>query len=227
MINNESTLTLSTAFATVLDNDLWADSLPVYEKILKLPFITELADGTLANNRFTHYMQQDAHYLVDYARALLLIGAKANGTSDIINFTKFAEGAIVAERELHDYYFKHYEVDPHVEKNNACFTYTHYLISTAATRSLEESVAAVLPCFWIYRDVGNHVHQQSVEGNPYGKWISNYANEEFSQAVDHALLICQRLYEGASAATQAAMRKAARQSCVLEWRFWDEAYRGV
>lgn len=209
---------------TSLLSSLWKDSMPVYRRILELPFIQELTKGTLSARRFTYYMQQDALYLIDFARALSLIAAKANTAVDIITFIKFAEAAIVGERELHAYYFNHYKVDRCIAKNNACFTYTHYLISTAATRSLEESVAAVLPCFWIYRDVGNHIHQHSESDNPYEKWILNYANEEFSHVVDGALLMVEQMYEKASAFTQNEMRKVALQSSVLEWQFWDAAY---
>lgn len=207
-----------------IETDLWQGSIPIYKRILKLPFIQELTKGTLSARRFAHYMQQDAMYLVDFGRALTLIAAKANTTSDIISFIKFAEAAIVSERELHAHYFAQYKIDCAIEKNNACFAYTHYLISTAATRSLEESVAAVLPCFWIYRDVGNHIYQHSGTHNPYGKWILNYANEAFSCVVDEALLIAERMYEGASTCTRDRMREFGLQSALLEWKFWDDAY---
>lgn len=209
---------------TSFSNNLWEDIFPVYQKILKLPFILELTNGTLSAQRFVYYIQQDALYLLDYARALLLIAAKANTASEIISFIRFAEGAIIEERALHEYYLKGYEVDPSMTKNNACFAYTHYLISTAATQSIEEAIAAVLPCFWIYRDVGKHIHRHSVPDNPYEKWISNYADEAFSRLVDEALRIADRMYNEATLSTQNAMRKAVLQSSILEWRFWDEAY---
>lgn len=204
--------------------DLWIDTIPVYERILKLPFIQELTRGTLSKECFAYYMQQDALYLVDFARALSLIAAKANSASDIISFIRYAEAAIVGERELHEHYFTEYQIDSCAEKNSECFAYTHYLISTAATRSLEESIAAVLPCFWIYRDVGKHIYMHFESNNPYEKWILNYANEDFSKVVDEALLIAERMYAEASAFTQSAMKKMALQSSVLEWRFWDAAY---
>lgn len=207
-----------------LNTNLWEGCITTYKRILELPFIQELTIGTLSVRRFANYMQQDALYLIDFAKALALISAKADTTSDIISFIKFAESAIVGERELHAYFFDQYKIDCNIGKNRTCFTYTHYLISTAATRSLEESVAAVLPCFWIYRDVGNHIYQHSETGNPYEKWILNYANETFSCLVDEALLIVERMYERASVFTRNRMRELAFQSSVLECQFWDDAY---
>lgn len=208
-----------------MDSDLWEGCLPIYQRILELPFIKELTAGTLSARRFTHYVQQDALYLVDFARALALISAKAKSGTDIISFLKYAQVAIIGERELHEFYFDHYKTDCCVAKNSACFAYTHFLISTAAIQSLEEAVAAVLPCFWIYRNVGKHVYQNFTKNNPYEKWILTYADEEFSSVVDEALLIAQRLYQEASPSIRRSMKELGMQSAALEWQFWDVAYR--
>lgn len=210
-----------------MNTELWKDTMPIYQKILDLPFIKELSAGTLSAKRFAHYIQQDALYLVDYSKALALIAIKANTSEDIISFLKFAHSAIVCERELHDDYFDYYKINYCEKKNSACFAYTHYLISTAATRSLEESVAAVLPCFWVYRDVGIHIHRQLKNGNPYEKWIQAYASEEFFLLVEEALFIAERMYSEASKSTQKGMRELALQSTLLEWEFWNTAYNEV
>lgn len=56
---------------------LWRDSEEVFAAILRHPFLTGLADGTLDPAAYVHYLIQDAHYLRDYARALAVVGAKA------------------------------------------------------------------------------------------------------------------------------------------------------
>ena len=40
--------------------EAWKAALPVYEKILRLPFITELAAGTLDKDIFMYYIRQSA-----------------------------------------------------------------------------------------------------------------------------------------------------------------------
>ena len=45
-----------------------------------------------------------------------------------------------------------------IDPTSCCLAYTQYLDrQVAATASLEEAVAAVLPCFWIYREVGLNI----------------------------------------------------------------------
>ena len=48
---------------TKWSSSAWKAAEPVYEAILKLPFITELKDGTLAAERFNLYIGQDSLYI--------------------------------------------------------------------------------------------------------------------------------------------------------------------
>lgn len=208
----------------IFSKELWEGSKPVYERILEHPFIEELKLGTLSKQTFGYYLQQDALYLIDFAKALSNIAARMNEVSEIIDFLKYAMGAIIGERELHENYLKYYRIEPTNEKNEACFAYTHYLLSTSVMEPIEVAVAAILPCFWVYGEVGLHIYKHSRQNNPFEKWINNYAGEEFSLAVEQALQTAEKMYLSASIKTQQAMKKAAYQSVLLEWKFWDNAY---
>ncbi len=206
-------------------NELWKDSRTVYERILEHPFIKGLCQGTLSIEQFGFYMQQDALYLVDFSRALSCIAAKMNGVPEIVQFLRYAMCAIAGERELHTDYFNYYKIDPGSEKNEACFVYTHYLLSTSALEAVEIAVAAVLPCLWVYRGVGLHVYKNSVTNNPFEKWIDTYSSEEFSEIVNEAIILAEKIYESVSPAIKQSMKRAVYQAVCLEWKFWDDAYR--
>lgn len=210
---------------TLFSKELWMGGYPMYARILEHPFIVELAEGTLSRARFVHYLQQDDLYLIDFARALAYIAARVKEPCEMVSFLKFSLGALVGERELHEDYFRHYKIAPANKKNAGCFAYTHYLISVVTLQSVETAVAAVLPCFWVYHEVGAHIFSNSVRDNPYERWINTYSNEMFSLLVSEALEIAERMYELASSDVRQAMRKAAQESVYLEWQFWDEAYQ--
>ncbi|MDV6168782.1 hypothetical protein R1T16_10120 [Flavobacterium sp. DG1-102-2] len=76
----------------------WAAALPIYNEITTMPFIKELANGTLDVEKFKYYLQQDAHYLEYFARALAIIAAKTRDVDTMLDFIRFSEGAIVVER---------------------------------------------------------------------------------------------------------------------------------
>ncbi len=203
----------------------WNAIQPIYQSILDHPFNVELAEGTLDLKKFQFYLKQDALYLVDFSKALALAGTKTTNESDLDLFLKFAEGALIAERSLHEYYFEQFQIEHETEESPACFTYTRFLIATASQGSLSEAMGALLPCFWIYREVGSHIHKHSKSNNPFQKWINTYSGEEFHQVVEDAINVTDRIAETVGPHQVDVMEQAFIKSTRLEWMFWDSAYR--
>ncbi|WP_338873874.1 thiaminase II [Spirosoma sp. SC4-14] len=203
---------------------LWQDIMPIYESILKHGFVDELMAGSLPTALFQYYIQQDALYLADFSRALNLLAARSISTDDVLQFTQFAQNAILVERALHETYFSIYAIEPTSDKMPACFAYTNYLLATTSLQSVAVGAAAVLPCFWIYRQVGKHIYQRAIQENPYQTWIDTYAGEAFDVSVNQMLAITDRLAQQAGTTEQQRMRDAFRTSSQLEWYFWNDAY---
>ena len=209
-------------------DELWQHIAPIYQAILAHSFIDELTSGRLPRDNFVFYMKQDALYLQDFSRALALTGVRSPDVPVMQEFFGFATGAIVVERALHESYFKDFAVTLDVERAPACYAYTQHLMATAATGSYAESVGALLPCFWIYREVGNEIYRRAegrLAGNPYARWIETYSGIEYDAAVQRAIEITDAVAAGATEADRAAMTHAFELSSRLEWMFWDSAYR--
>jgi len=204
----------------------WAAALPIYNEITGMPFIKELANGTLDVEKFKYYLQQDAHYLEYFARALAIIAAKTRDVDTMLDFIRFSEGAIVVERALHDSYFKEYNIDVRAEMSPACHHYVHYLQSTVYMADNAVGIAAVLPCFWIYKKVADYILSiQDKSDNKYQNWIDTYAGDEFGLLVDRAIAICDEAAESSTNGQQELMTEAFIAASRLEYLFWDSAYR--
>jgi thiaminase (transcriptional activator TenA) len=209
-------------------DQLWDHISPIYRATIEHPFIAELSSGSLSRDRFAFYMQQDAHYLQDFSRALAMTGTRSPELDERTAFLEFAHGAVVVERALHETYLREFDVPLDVDQAPACFAYTSFLLATAATAPYSEAVAALLPCFWIYREVGNEVlavAAAALETNPYRRWIETYSGVEFDQSVRRAIDITDAVADRASDAEREAMRRAFERSARLEWMFWDSAFR--
>jgi thiaminase/transcriptional activator TenA len=209
-------------------DELWQGTLPIFAAILSHPFIAELTDGSLSRDRFVFYMKQDAQYLRDFSRALAITGARLPDPASSQSFLGFAQGAMTVEGLLHENYFKQFGVTLDIGKAPACFAYTQYLLATAATAPHAEAAAALLPCFWIYREVGKEIVRRAqgrLQGNPYARWIETYAGVEFDESVTRAIEIVEALASEAPEPIRRAMRDAYERSARLEWMFWDSAYR--
>ncbi|GHA30532.1 aminopyrimidine aminohydrolase [Salinimicrobium marinum] len=205
---------------------VWKEIEPIYRKIIEMPFIEELQNGTLPLEKFQFYMAQDAFYLENFARSLALIGARSQDTSHALAFIRFAEGAIVVEKALHDSYFQEYGLTERRSISPTTHHYIHFLKSTSALDQVEVAMAAVLPCFWIYKEVGDYIYKNQISAkNPYQKWINTYAGEEFEELVINAKNICDEIADNCTESQQELMTQAFISASRLEFMFWDSAYR--
>lgn len=213
---------------TSFSADAWQRNLALFETTRDMPFNRELAAGTLNSEAFRHYIIQDAHYLEGFGRALSLASAKGLTADHVVQFAEAAVGAIVVERSLHAEYFELFGVSDDTfrteERTPVCEHYVSFLLATAATQPFPVAVAALLPCFWIYREVGNHIHAAAAADNPYRAWIDTYAGEEFSEAVDKVIACIDEVARDAAPRDVAQMHHVYRRSAQLEWMFWDSAY---
>jgi thiaminase (transcriptional activator TenA) len=208
---------------------LWEDIRLIYAAILEHPFLRVLTDGTLDEDAFVFYVIQDAHYLRDYARALAVVGAKAPVDADIAMFARHAAGAIEVERALHEGFFRELGIAPDVAAKTPVApttrAYTSYLLATAHGGSFAEGLGAVLPCYWIYWEVGKALLDRGSSNPRYQRWIATYGGEEFAAVVREVLALTDRLGPELSAAEAQRVREHFVTTSRYEWLFWDMGYR--
>lgn len=207
-------------------DDLWQAIAPIREAIDALPLVTGLRDGSLDTERFGYYMTQDALYLADYGRALAACAAQSPDADDLVFWAESARQTVVVERELHAAHVANGLGDLG-EQSPTCAAYTGHLL-TLSTRGCYPALAAgVLPCFWIYDDVGTRLKAAvgDLAAHPYGDWISAYGDPEFAASTAHARRIVDALADAADDGVRAAMAAAFVRSSQYEWMFWDAAWR--
>lgn len=208
--------------------DAWTANKTLYDTIRAMPFNVALKEGNLSEERFKHYIIQDAHYLIAFGRALAVAAAKADDPDGIVQFSEAAKVAIIVERALHADYFKRFTVTAKdfeaTPLSPACHHYSNYLIATAWAEPYPVVLAALLPCFWIYAEVGRAIHQEAASPNNYQAWIDTYAGQEFHDAVKAVIDTTDRVAAKASPETLRAMHHAFTRATQLEWIFWDSAW---
>lgn len=208
--------------------DAWNANKLLYGTIRAMPFNVALQEGKLTEDRFKHYIIQDAHYLIAFGRALAVAAAKADDPDGIVQFAEAAKVAIIVERALHADYFKRFDVTAEdfaaTPLSPACHHYSSYLIATAWAEPYPVALAALLPCFWIYAEVGKAIHEHAASPNSYQAWIDTYAGQEFHDAVAAVIATTDRVAAKQSPETLEAMHAAFTRATQLEWMFWDSAW---
>jgi thiaminase/transcriptional activator TenA len=209
--------------------ELWKSIEPIYAAILEHPFLRGLTDGSLPRESFKFYAVQDALYLREFARALSLAAARAPEDDWIIMFNEHAAGALKVERALHEGFFKDFGLTPaDVARTPLAPTnlaYTSYLLAVAYGSPFHEAMAALLPCYWIYWEVGKELERAGSADPLYERWIGTYASEEFGAVVRAVLAATDQVAEGLTASEREAMRGHFLATSRYEWMFWDMGLR--
>ena len=202
----------------------WQRTTTLRAAIDTLPFNRELAAGTLKRDRFQFYIAQDALYLDQYARILVMAGARGPDGAMLRLFAESALEAVAVEQALHGQYLSQFGTGV-VEASPDCLSYTSFLLATAYHEPWEVLMAALLPCFWIYWDVGNTIARDSAADNPYRAWIDTYTDEGFGKAVRAVIAATDKAAADATEAVRARMMAAFIRSSQFEYLFWDSAYQ--
>jgi thiaminase/transcriptional activator TenA len=210
-------------------NELWRSITSIYNEILAHPFLRGLTDGTLTEERFRFYVLQDAVYLRDYARALSLAGARSPEENALVMFNEHSAGAITVERSLHEGFLKGLGVAQEEADRTAptptTLAYTSYLLKTAFLSDYPEVLGAVLPCYWIYWEVGKALLEHGSPNRMYQKWIDTYGGEDFGALVEAVLDLTDRVCDDLNPTQKVRVRAAFVATSRYEWMFWDAAWR--
>ena len=212
-----------------LTDALWTSIQPTYDAILDSAFIRGLTDGSLRPSAFGYYLRQDALYLTRYAQALAVLAGRAVDSQDTAMFARHAAGALEVERTLHESLLPQLGVDvgslDSAQLAPTNLAYTSYLLAAVHGGSYAEGVAAVLPCYWIYWEVGKELVKQGSPDPRYQRWIDTYGGEDFGQVVREVLDATDRLAADLAASERERMFVHFGTTARYEWMFWDMGYR--
>jgi thiaminase/transcriptional activator TenA len=103
--------------------------------------------------------------------------------------------------------------------------YNSYLLATVYDGSFADGLAAVLPCYWIYAEVGAELLVRGSTDARYQRWIDSYGADEFAATVAEVLTVADRIGPALTVDDEARARGHFVATTRYEWMFFDSAYR--
>ncbi|MBF4632173.1 bifunctional hydroxymethylpyrimidine kinase/phosphomethylpyrimidine kinase [Clavibacter michiganensis subsp. phaseoli] len=204
--------------------EMWAGSADLRREIDDLPFVRRLGDGTLPEAWFSHYLAQDAIYLRAYSRVLARASQLAPTPDAQVAWARSAADAIAAESALHEEWLSRHPA-PAVA-GPVTRAYVDHLLAHAAGSDYAVLVAALLPCFTIYADVGTRLRAMGSaaaaagDAHPYAAWLATYADPAFAAATRGACELVDEAAVIAGPSRRAAMLAASLVSAAYERDFF-------
>jgi hydroxymethylpyrimidine/phosphomethylpyrimidine kinase len=202
----------------------WQSIQSVRDRIDALPFVAGLGDGSLRDHAFRGYLAQDALYLRDYARALATASALAPTVAEQAFWAAASEGSITAELQLHDSWLAD-GAHAGTTADDATSAYVNHLLARCAEGDYDVLIAALLPCFWLYQDIGVRLLPLSHDAHPYRSWIETYADAGIADVTEAAVSFVMQAAARADDAGREAMRQAFVRSAEHELAFFAAPLR--
>jgi len=214
-----------------VQREWWQSIERIRRDIDELPFIRALADGSLERETFLQYLSQDALYLREYSRVLAEASRLAPTPEEQAFWGKGANGCIAGELALHADW-----LTPATGLTAATFAaepspvttaYLDHLRASAFSGDYAVLIAAVLPCYWIYTDLGARLHAGEFgehardPQHPYASWLATYADPVFAEANEQAIGYVMRAASTADDERRARMHRAFVLASEHERAFFD------
>lgn len=208
---------------------LKADSMDDWRAYVEHPFVAGLADGSLPEAAFRHYLVQDYLFLIHFSRAWALAVYKADNLADMRAASETLNGILNVEMQLHVDYCRGFGISPgemeSAPEDAATMAYTRYVLESGLRGDVLDLHVALAPCVIGYGEIGARLAadlETKREGNPYLSWIEMYSGENYREVLDGAkahldVLAETRLTEARFAALSRTFNQATR----LEAAFWQ------
>lgn len=203
-----------------LTDQMWDRAKPIYEKTLQHPFLVELAEGTLSKERFELYLVEDIAYLKAYRELLLSLSDKAPNREWKQFLIQGSEDCAKEVDHIHSTYLSGRKTSSKPpSKTNAA--YIAFLHKNVNQRSFTEGLAAVLPCYWIYWEVGRTLKLRGSKNTTYQRWIDYYSDDAYRVTVT---TILKMMNEAAKDQSSEKLIQIFATGANHEYLFWDSAY---
>ena len=192
------------------------------------PFLIALAEGSLSEAAFRHYLIQDFIFLRHFARAYGLAAYKAESLDEIRFASQGLQAIVDVEIGLHETYCASWGVDSSVleaaREDDATLAYTRYVLERGMAGDLLDLFVALAPCLVGYGEIGARLFADSrtqLEGNPFRAWIEMYGGENYQAISAEAVRFLDRVGRTRGADLRiATLSRIFREATRLEAAFW-------
>lgn len=191
------------------------------------PFNQELFAGTLPKEKFGLYLRDDFLYLRQFSCALQNIAKRTETTHPGLSkqLNTLANDVINNEHSMQLQYREHFrEFDKH-QTGTSISQYSQYLVKTSTQAEVPEALCSILPCFWIYYQLGTMMAgKDPMKPHPYSDWIATYSGADFVQITQNLAAEVNLIVEDTHPVKQPELIRFFSRSVSFELDFFDEIY---
>jgi thiaminase (transcriptional activator TenA) len=209
---------------------LRADAAAPWSRYIRHPFVLALGDGSLPAPKFRNFLLQDYLFLIQYARAYVLLAYKLDTPEDMRAALATANVLLTGEMPLHVRYCAGWGLDEAQMRaapaSLEMIAYTRYVLELGQAGDALDLMVALAPCIAGYAEIGAMLNAGLRPDNPYADWVAAYAGPEYNQSVAATMAMLERLaVTRGGAARYDALLTIFIQATECEAAFWETGWR--
>ena len=197
------------------------------------PFTDAMADSSLPEAGFRHYLVQDYLFLIEFARAYALAVYKAPTLADMRDAAAGISAILDVEMDLHVKLCGGWGLSPSdIEAAPAAaetLAYTRYVLDTGMRGDLLALKVALSPCIIGYAEIAKRLAARPgamADTNPYRVWIAEYAGDAYQEVAAGATASLDALATRyLTPARQQELTTIFREATRLEADFWEMGWK--
>ena len=201
----------------------------VHLRTLNYKTVLGIGAGTLPEETFRYYIEQDYQFLRRYVQVLALATVASNDLLATARLAELLHNTLAVEidalRTLYGRFGGVVAALDDIPRSPTCAAYTNHLLAVAAERDLLLTLAAILPCQWGYREIGRSLKRLRLPSDErYAAWIDEYAGDEYGKIVDWVIDHFDHLALDAGVSVKERAAEVFALSAEYEYRFWEMAW---
>jgi thiaminase/transcriptional activator TenA len=200
--------------------DLW-------NEMVGHPFLLEVEQDRLPDEKLLHYFMQNVHYIDAAITFCAQAAAKApteQSRALCLDLCRFGLEEIERQRGYVHQLSKGRQVDWEIAAS--CHAYTNHLLSVAAYEGTLELLVALMPCSWSYDEFGSRLC--SVVRHPItSAWLENFGGDDHNDITRRYHEAVNDLARTATPERLERLHELFRIGCRYEWMFWEMAYKSL
>ena len=197
------------------------------------PFTEGLADGSLPEAAFRHYLVQDYLFLIEFARAYALAVYKSPKLADMREAAGGLSAILDVEMNLHVKLCAGWGLSAadleQAPPASEMLAYTRYVLDAGMRGDLLALKVALAPCVIGYAEIATRLATRPnalAATNPYSVWIAEYAGAPYQEVAANARAHLDGLADRyVTPAREAELVAIFGEATRLEADFWEMGWR--
>jgi len=198
-----------------------------WEGSFEHPFITALAAGNLDSEIFRYYLLQDRYYLEHFSKLYNLIAEQTNDRKVQEQLQENAENLRLGEMAIREEFFSELKISDREILNTpiapTAYHYVSHMYRQLIDGTPNTAFAGMLPCAWLYQEIGVRLIEAGSPNPLYQRWIETYAGEAAVEGIEKECALLDRLYQESPRQEQQQMIESFVISSKMEYDFWEMA----